>query len=208
MSTLLESALGTFDADWLKVEGGRTIRLGLPTASQLRAASALRTCRARGLPYAVADTAFYVCCRAQKLSRRPRPLVPLAVLVAARLHGIYLDPRRLCSRIGPGHFAIRASKLAVDLGLVLPQTNHDVALLRLVDSLGLGRETYFKVKELYPKARTLRGGNPRTTLGALLYLVARRKGLRLTHGQVAVHLGLSTRTIWGASESLREVCEL
>ena len=112
------------------------------------------------------------------------------VWVAARIHGEDADALHLEAK-KPKRFIYRAHVLALELDVDLQATDRERDLLRVVDQLGLPRDFFRQVKALYPKARRIRGGDPRTTMGALIY-----------------HLTSNTRRYSGLEEQHRKMREL
>ncbi len=161
------------------------------------------------LPDVVHQEAFMIWRKAQTDHGKRRHVVTAAVWIAARLHGRDVEPEDICgvlnhrrSRRGAS-FVWKANKLAQDLGIDVPRLDHDRTLLRTVDELGVDREVYHQVKSLYPEARKVRGGDPRTTLAALVYHVAKCRSEDVTQGKVARKFGLMEETVRSAHFELK-----
>lgn len=203
----MQMLLGSVLAEPLVVEGREvpsTSFADANTAASLRIHLLVERLK---LPAIVEEEAYNLWRRSVKVQGRGHHVALYLVYIAARVHGREVkveDLIRFNKKLtNIAKFVNAAGKLAAELGVAMPRRDHDRVLLRMVDELQIDRSILAKAKGLYPKARLIRGGDPRVTMGALIWLLT-RDGSPITHGSIALSLGLSEYTIRKTSEILRD----
>lgn len=127
----------------------------------------------------------------------------MALYIVCRYKGIPFDLSKL-TKMNKRRFVFKANNMAQELGVHFPRINNDKLVLDLCDKLN-ARQSYLKMKEIYPKARLYHSGNPKATMGAILYWLIKPTNYKLTQNYIAMELGMAEFTIREACAKVKEI---
>jgi transcription initiation factor TFIIIB Brf1 subunit/transcription initiation factor TFIIB len=127
------------------------------------------------------------------------------ILIACRIHGVHHSIEEIAG-LGrrPLDVMRTAYAIADKLGVEMKQPDYRRFIFGITERLGLKREEYQEILGRFEAVRGMSGHNPKSIIGALVYLYCKReRHLRMTMSDAGELVGMAEYTIRDASVKFR-----